>query len=278
MAHSEKAFLVSALALAGLIGCGGSDQNTQPQTPASQTDTTMTTGARAPGSTEPTPSQGQYGAANPSTYGQGSATNTTGNPSANPSGTGGTGQTWSGSPSTGSGSAMGAGSVGSNAGGTGSSVGSDSSANAITDDQIAAITNAANGGEVDQAKEVLKKTKNGKIRTFAQHMIADHGAAFKEQTEIERKYSITPKDNETSRTIQSDGKTVLSTIQSASAADVDRQYIDAQVKEHQTVLDALDNKLIPNAKNGDLKAFLQKIRGKVANHLKDAQDIQSSLK
>ena len=126
--------------------------------------------------------------------------------------------------------------------------------------------------------EIMKKTKNGKIRTFAQHMITDHGANFKAQTEIEKKFNITPKDNEVSRQVQSEGKSILTGLQSATGADADRQYIDAQVREHQTVLDTLDNKLIPNAKNGDLKAFLQKTRDKVADHLKMAKDVQSSLK
>jgi predicted outer membrane protein len=40
------------------------------------------------------------------------------------------------------------------------------------------------------------------------------------------------------------------------------------VKAHQEVLDALDNKLIPNAQDASLKANLQQVRPTVAQHLK----------
>src|SRR5262249_44637717 len=146
----------------------------------------MTTGAQAqaPGSSAAMPSeQGQYGAANPSTYGPsnpGSAgdTSTMGSQSSTPSPSaepqsGQTGQgTWGASRSTGTGSA-------------GTVTGTTDTASTLTDDQIAAVTNAANTGEVDQAKEVLKKTKNAKVRTFANRMVADHSAALKQQTDLE---------------------------------------------------------------------------------------------
>jgi putative membrane protein len=53
--------------------------------------------------------------------------------------------------------------------------------------------------------------------------------------------------------------------------------MDAQVDEHQKVLATLDDKLIPQAQNADLKSLLEKVRAKVASHLKMAQDVQASL-
>jgi putative membrane protein len=257
MAH-KTSIMFTAIAFAGIVGCGGSDQNTQPQTPPPPP---QTTGAMEPAPAPVTPTMGT------------GDTSTMGNPSATSPGMNNQG----GLATNGStnGSAMGSGSGASSgmaSGGTGDT------SSTFTDEQITAVTNAANTGEVDQAKEAVKKAKSGKVKTFAQHMITDHGAAFKQQTDIEKKANITPQDNDTSRQIQSDGRTILSQIQGATGADFDRQYIDAQVKEHQSVLDALDNKLIPAAKNADLKSFLQKTRDKVADHLKMAKDIQSSLK
>jgi len=253
MAYLQKAsFTFTALAIAGLVGCGGSDQNTQPQTPPSQsspstTDTTMTTGAQTPGATGS--SYGQTPTPSPA-----DKTSTT-NPSATTPGTSPIATT------------------------PPPSSGTDTSNQALSDEQIAAVTNAANTGEVDQAKEAIKKAKNGRVKTFAQHMVTDHGAAFKQQTDLEKKGNITPQDNELSRQVQNDGKTFLSQLQSAPGGnDFDKQYMDIQVREHQQVLDSLDNKLIPNAKNADLKSYLQKVRDKVADHLKQAKDIQASLK
>jgi len=44
------------------------------------------------------------------------------------------------------------------------------------------------------------------------------------------------------------------------------------------VLDALDNTLIPNAQNAEVKALLVQTRPAFVAHHKLAQDIQSSLK
>jgi putative membrane protein len=252
MAYSHKwsysTFTALTLALAGLVGCGGSDTNTPPQTPqATNTDTTQTTGA-----------SGTTGAMGSSTA---------------------TGTDMSGTPSGAS-----PGSAGSSMGSAGSTTPAPDTTPApkaeapLSDEQIAAVTNAANTGEVDQAKEAVKKAKNAKVKAFANEMIKDHGEAYKKQNEILKKASLTASDNPVAMQITTDGKQVMSTLNAATGADFDKAYMDAQVKEHQQVLDNLDNKLIPSAKNAELKAHLQTIRTKVAHHLKMAQDLQGSLK
>ena len=142
------------------------------------------------------------------------------------------------------------------------------------------VTAAAQGGmaEVQMATLAQTNARSPRVKSFANEMIKDHGAAYKQQNEILKKASLTASDNPVAQQITSDGKQVLSTLSGATGADFDRQYMDAQVKQHQQVLDSLDNKLIPGAKNAELKAHLQTIRTKVAHHLKMAQDIQGSLK
>jgi putative membrane protein len=54
--------------------------------------------------------------------------------------------------------------------------------------------------------------------------------------------------------------------------------VDNEVTYHQTVLDALDKTLIPNAKNEELKALLVKVRPAFVAHLEHAKQIQASLK
>ena len=57
----------------------------------------------------------------------------------------------------------------------------------------------------------------------------------------------------------------------------DRAYITNEVNYHQQVLDAIDNTLIPNAQNADLKALLEQSRPAFAAHLDMAKKIQASL-
>jgi putative membrane protein len=50
-----------------------------------------------------------------------------------------------------------------------------------------------------------------------------------------------------------------------------------EVAYHQAVLDALDQTLIPQAQNADLKNLLQQVRPAIAAHLERARTLQQSL-
>lgn len=50
-----------------------------------------------------------------------------------------------------------------------------------------------------------------------------------------------------------------------------------EVTFHQTVLDALDKTLIPNAQNAGLEALLEQVRPHIAGHLERARPIQSTI-
>jgi putative membrane protein len=147
----------------------------------------------------------------------------------------------------------------------------------LSDGDIEAITNAANGGEVDQAKLALKKAKSPKVKKFAQMMIEHHTAALNDTTKLAASTKIVPSSNSMSQQINTDGSTALTSLQGDTGSDFDKAYIDLQVNEHQQVLTTLDQKLIPAAQNPDLKAALVAFEPKVAEHLKKAQALQAEM-
>ncbi|MEO7109436.1 MAG: DUF4142 domain-containing protein [Polyangiaceae bacterium] len=149
--------------------------------------------------------------------------------------------------------------------------------NLLTDGDIAAITNAANQGEIDQAKLALKKAKNPKVKKFAQMMIDHHTAALNDTSKLVSTAKITPSSNTMSSQIGTDGASALTSLQGDSGTDFDKAYIDLQVNEHQQVLTTIDQKLIPAAQNPDLKAALVAFEPKVAEHLKKAQALQTEM-
>jgi putative membrane protein len=147
----------------------------------------------------------------------------------------------------------------------------------LTDAQIAAITDAANKGEIEQAKLAVRKAKDPQVKAFAQLMIDHHGAEQKKEQQLATSLSLQPETTPTSTQLQTDSQNAISSLGSQNGADFDKAYIDLQVKEHRDVLDAIDNKLIPNAKNAQLKQALTDFRPKVQEHLQKAQDIQQKL-
>ncbi|HEX4515247.1 MAG TPA: DUF4142 domain-containing protein [Polyangiaceae bacterium] len=150
-------------------------------------------------------------------------------------------------------------------------------ASQLTDPQIAAITDAANKGEIEQAKLAVRKAKDPQVKQYAQMMIDQHGAEQKKEQQLATTLSLQPETTQMSTQLQTDSQSAISSLSSQSGADFDKAYIDLQVKEHKDVLDAIDNKLIPNAKNAQLKQALTDFRPKVQGHLQKAQEIQQKL-
>jgi len=147
----------------------------------------------------------------------------------------------------------------------------------INDAQIASIVVTANQVDIDAGKAAAAKTTNPEVKTFAQLMVTDHTGVNKSATDLVTKLKVTPEDNETSQALKAGGEKNLSSLQALSGNAFDKAYVDHEVAYHQQVLDAVDQTLIPNAKNADLKALLVKVRPAFVAHLEHARHLQSSL-
>jgi putative membrane protein len=147
----------------------------------------------------------------------------------------------------------------------------------LTDGQILQITHTANLGEIDQARLALLRSKDGGVRSLAQMMVQDHSQADKKGMVLAKKENLERLPSATSESLESDALSTTRTLKAESAADFDKNYVDAQIREHQAVLDTIDQKLVVNATNPDLKAYLTEIRAAVASHLQHAQDLKNEL-
>ena len=146
-----------------------------------------------------------------------------------------------------------------------------------TDPEIAAIVVTANQVDIDAGELAKGITKNADVKTFADRMIAEHKAVNQAATDLVTKLKVTPKDNDTSKSLKKGGDDNLKSLKNLKGADFDRAYIDHEVKYHQDVLDAMDNTLIPNAKNKELKDLLVSVRPSFEAHLKHAKELQAKL-
>jgi putative membrane protein len=260
MTHEKIRILLAALPFVGAIACAGDATSTPPRTAADQAagQTATTGGTQAPDTSAST-TIGESNLAN----GDPSATS---NKDSNPSGLTSPVQTTAGtSPA-----------PGARATGEPRPATSDST-ESLNDGKIVAIIQAADRGEIEQARDALRKATNERVKLFAQHMISDHSAAEAKLLSLDSTTGIAPEESPVTAQLKSGAELIMGNLRSASRTDFDKVYIDAQVSEHTQVLDLLDSKLIPQAKNVDLTKTLQAVRAKVAGHLKMAQDLQSML-
>ena len=146
-----------------------------------------------------------------------------------------------------------------------------------TDPQIAAIVVTANQVDIDAGKLATAKAHATEVKAFAQQMITDHTGVNKQATELVTKLKVKPEENDTSKSIKRGGDDNLAKLKDLKGADFDRAYIAHEVTYHQTVIDALDKTLVPNAKNEELKALLIKVRPAFVAHLEHAKTIEAKM-
>src|SRR5438105_3408133 len=146
-----------------------------------------------------------------------------------------------------------------------------------TDPQIAAIVVTANQVDIDAGKLATTKAHAKEVKAFAQQMITDHTGVNKQATELVTRLKVKPEENDTSRSIKQGGDDNLAKLKNLKGAEFDRAYVDHEVTYHQTVIDALDKTLVPNAKNEELKALLIKVRPAFVAHLEHARILQAKM-
>jgi putative membrane protein len=147
----------------------------------------------------------------------------------------------------------------------------------VTDPQIAAIVVAANTVDIEAGKLAQSKTKNEKVKQFADTMVNDHTAVNKSAVELVTKLGVTPEESETSRALTASGEQTRARLSGLSGKEFDREYIANEVAYHKLVIDAVDKTLIPNAQNAELKAALVNVRPALVAHLQHAEQLQVEL-
>ena len=147
----------------------------------------------------------------------------------------------------------------------------------VTDPQIAAIVVAANTVDIEAGKLARSKTKNEKVKQFADTMVNDHTAVNKAAVELVTRLGVTPEESETSRSLTACGEAMRTRLSALSGKEFDREYIANEVAYHKLVIDAVDKTLIPNAQNAELKAALVNVRPALVAHLQHAEHLQAEL-
>ena len=148
---------------------------------------------------------------------------------------------------------------------------------APTDPQIAAIVVAANQGDIDAAKVAKSRAKAKDVKEFANTMIRDHEAVNKQAKSLVKKLNVKPEENPTSKSLEQGGKQNVANLKKLKGPEFDKAYAEHEVAYHQQVLDAIDNTLIPNAKNPELKGLLEKVKPAFQAHLDHAKKLESEL-
>ncbi|MHC5310622.1 DUF4142 domain-containing protein [Myroides sp. LJL116] len=146
----------------------------------------------------------------------------------------------------------------------------------LSDAQIASIAITANQVDINYADLALKKTKNPQVEKFAQTMKNDHQSVIQAAVDLASELSLTPQENPTTLSLLEKAKKELQVLESSD--NFDKAYIENEIDYHTFVISTLENTLIPNTQNTQLKELLIQVVPNFQHHLEMAKQIQGQIK
>ncbi|HUF75816.1 MAG TPA: DUF4142 domain-containing protein [Longimicrobiales bacterium] len=141
----------------------------------------------------------------------------------------------------------------------------------LTDAEIAHVAVTANAIDVDLAKLAETRAASPEVQAFARTMVTDHLAVNVRARELAQRLGVTPVDNTVSVSLRDAADPVHRALSELHGTPFDLAYIEREVAYHQAVLDALNQLLIPQTQNDELRALLQQALPVIAAHLEHAK-------
>lgn len=147
----------------------------------------------------------------------------------------------------------------------------------LNDAEIASVAVTADQIDIDYAAIAKEKSKNADVLKFAATMAKDHGSVNAQAIALAKKLGVTPQDNATTQSLLAQAATTKDMLNSKSGADFDKAYIDNEVAYHKAAIGVVENTLIADASNPELKSLLESALPVFKEHLKHAEMIQAKF-
>ncbi len=147
----------------------------------------------------------------------------------------------------------------------------------LSDAEVASVAVTANQIDIDYAEVAKLKSKNADILKFAETMINDHKAVIAQSVALVTKLNVTPQDNAVSQKLQAGAKKTMKMLRSKSGHAFNKAYIDNEIAYHKEVISAVENLLIPESDNVELKSLLENVVPALKTHLEHAIMLQSKI-
>ena len=145
---------------------------------------------------------------------------------------------------------------------------------ALTDPEIASIAVVANQIDIDFAEIALDRSSDEEVLGLARTMASDHQMVIDRAVELVTRLGVTPQDNAVSQSLEKDANSTREKLQGLPQEEFDKAYVDNEVAYHEKVIAAVEEQLIPQATNEELKALLEEVLPVLKGHLEHAQMIR----
>lgn len=150
-------------------------------------------------------------------------------------------------------------------------------AGAIRDANIAAMVLASNNTDISYARLVPARAQRDDVKKFAERMLTDHIGVNALVTELLRKLDLGAEDNVISLDMRDESSEKRDILRELSGFAFDSTYMENEVSYHRKFLASIDNDMLPNARNGELRNLLLAIRPAVAAHMAHAEQTRANV-
>ena len=147
----------------------------------------------------------------------------------------------------------------------------------LTDAEIASVAVTANQIDIEYAQIAQKKSKNADVLKFAETMAKDHQSVIDQAVALATKLGVTPKDNATTKSFLAGAVKTKAMLNSKNGNAFNKAYIDNEVAYHKAAINEVENVLIPDATNSELKSLLQSALPIFKTHLAHAEMVQKQF-
>jgi putative membrane protein len=147
----------------------------------------------------------------------------------------------------------------------------------LSDGQILGILATVDSGEIEQARFAFSQANDPRVKQYAEHMIQQHTDSTQKINALASQNGLTPTASNNSTTQQTKGQKILEGLKSSADASFDATYMQAQIQQHQEVLDMLHAQLLPASRSDAVSAHLKSAHTMVQAHLNEARRIEPLL-
>lgn len=151
------------------------------------------------------------------------------------------------------------------------------SAQGLDDAAIAHIAVTANQLDITGAEQALARSSSDDVLAFARTMVRDHTGVIEQAAALAGRLGVTPRENETSAALSVRAAEVRSALAGLHGHAFDRAYMENEVAYHEAVIAAVEDTLVPNTSNGELKRLLQSVVPALRAHLEHARQLSAEL-
>jgi len=147
----------------------------------------------------------------------------------------------------------------------------------LSDAEIASVVVMANAIDAELGELAAERATDEGVREFARTMVRDHNAVNAQAGALVERLGVTPMENDVSRQLRSDADAFRAELEGKSGAEFDRAYMEHEVAYHQAVIDAVDQLLVPQSQNAELKQTITDVRPALVAHLEHARQLSRRL-